>query len=95
MVADEVLALLRCPETRQRLMVASAELIAELEALRIAESLRDRAGNPVAESFEGGLLRADGALFFPIRDGIPVLIAAEAIELPVSRGAGGDTQPRI
>ena len=95
MVADEVLALLRCPETRQPLTVASAGLIAELEALRIGGNLRDRAGNPAAESFEGGLVRVDGALFFPIRDGIPVLIAAEAIELPVSRGAGGDTQPRI
>lgn len=84
MVADEVLALLRCPETRQSLAVADAGLIAELEKLRAAGGLRDRAGNLCPGPIEGGLVRADGALFFPIRDGIPVLIAAEAIALPAA-----------
>jgi uncharacterized protein len=84
MVADKVLALLRCPETRQSLTVAGAELIAELEKLRAAGGLRDRTGNLYSGPIESGLVRADGALFFPIRDGIPVLIAAEAIALPAA-----------
>jgi uncharacterized protein YbaR (Trm112 family) len=32
---------------------------------------------------EGGLVRADGTMFFPIRDGIPVLIAGEGVVLPL------------
>lgn len=83
MVADQVLALLRCPESRQTLTVADSELVAQLEKLRAAGSLRDRSGSLYSGAVEGGLVRADGALFFPIRDGIPVLIAAEAIALPV------------
>jgi uncharacterized protein len=84
MVANEVLALLRCPETRQPLKLADADLIGELEKLRAAGRLYDRSGTSCAEPIEGGLVRADGGLFFPIRDGIPVLIAAEAITLPVT-----------
>jgi len=84
MIADEVLALLRCPETRQPLTVASPELVAGLEALRAAGNLRDRSGNSYAGSVEGGLVRADGALFFPMRDGIPVLISSEAVALPAT-----------
>lgn len=82
MIAEELLALLRCPETHQTLTIAPAELVANLEAERLASRLCDRSGNLVADPVEGGLLRADGALFFPIRDGIPVLIGAEA--LPIS-----------
>jgi uncharacterized protein YbaR (Trm112 family) len=81
MVAEELLALLRCPETRQPLTVATPELIARLESLRAANKLRDRSGNPYSGSIESGLVTADGAYFYPIRDKIPVMITAEAIDL--------------
>ena len=84
MVAEEVLALLRCPVTKQSLTVAAPELVARLEALRVAGTLRDRAGNayPGPGPIESGLVTADGAIFYPIRDGIPVMIAGEAFEVP-------------
>jgi uncharacterized protein YbaR (Trm112 family) len=84
MISDELLALLRCPETHQPLTTAPSELVAQLEAERLAGRLHDRAGQLVAEPVEGGLLRADGTLFFPIRGGIPVLIAAEAVTIPLT-----------
>lgn len=83
MISDELFALLRCPETHQPLTTAPADVIAQLEAERLAGRLRDRAGNVLSEPVEAGLLRADGALFFPIRGGIPVLLAAEAVALPL------------
>jgi uncharacterized protein YbaR (Trm112 family) len=83
MLADEVLALLRCPETKQTLTRATPALVTHLEAMRAAGRLRDRAGNPCSGPVEAGLVRADGTLFYPIRDGIPVLIVPEAVTLPV------------
>ena len=85
MIAAEVLALLCCPETRQPLTVAPAEIIDQLTAASSSGRLCDRSGNPSAAPAEGGLLRADGALFFPIRDGIPILLLTEAVALPLER----------
>ena len=39
--ADEVLALLRCPETQQTLTRAAPDLVTHLEVLRAAGRLRD------------------------------------------------------
>jgi uncharacterized protein YbaR (Trm112 family) len=84
MIADELLFLLRCPESKQRLSVASPEQLAALESARTAGALRDRAGNAVSEPVLAGLVRADGMLLFPIRDGIPVLLLDQALPLGVA-----------
>ena len=74
MIASHLIELLRCPVTRQRLRPASAELVAFLESERLAGRLLDDSGNPVRESIESGLLREDGLAFYPIRNGIPVMV---------------------
>lgn len=68
MIPADLLQILRCPETRQPLAMASAEVLAQVNA-RLAEPLI------------GGLVREDGRVFYPIRDEIPVLLAEEAILL--------------
>jgi uncharacterized protein YbaR (Trm112 family) len=81
MITKELLALLRCPQTMQSLSLASVEQLAQIEAIRAAGKLRDRAGRIVHEPLYGGLVRADGTLLFPIRDGIPVLLLDDALPL--------------
>ena len=81
MIDELLLPLLRCPLSRQTLAPAPAELVARLEMERVAGTLRNRAGQPLSEPIEAGLVRADGALFFPVRSGIPVLVADEAVPL--------------
>ena len=76
-----LLPLLRCPLSRQPLAVAPPELLARLETERVAGTLRNRAGQPLAAPIEAGLVRADGALFFPVRSGIPLLVAEESVTL--------------
>jgi uncharacterized protein YbaR (Trm112 family) len=81
MIPDELLVLLCCPETRQPLALAPAALIAKLEAERMEGRLVNQGGQRVEGRIDAGLLREDGAVFFPVREGIPVLIAEEAIRL--------------
>jgi uncharacterized protein YbaR (Trm112 family) len=44
--------------------------------------LRNRAGQPVKEKIDGGLVRRDGTFLYPIRQNIPVMLIDEAIPLP-------------
>ena len=79
-----LLALLCCPETRQPLSFAPAGLLATLERARAAGQLVNRAGQPVAEPITEGLLRADGAVFYPMIEGIPLLTPDDAVRVPAS-----------
>ena len=81
MISPEFLELLRCPESKQRLIPAPPELVARLESERIAGRLRNRAGMAVAKSIEEGLLREDGKRFYLISTGFPILICEEGIDL--------------
>lgn len=74
-----LLDILCCPATRQPLApLASRELAAINEAIR-AGSLRRADGGLLADALSAGLLTRDRKLAYRIDDGIPVLLAEEAI----------------
>lgn len=73
-----LLNLLRCPETMQTLVFAPADLLARVNR----DVLPDRSGRPLDPPLEAALVRQDGALLFPIRDGVPILLLETAIDLP-------------
>ena len=70
------------PETHQPVKPADAALVSRLNQSVGGGTLRNRAGRPVSEAFEAGLLREDGAVLYPIRHDIPVMLVDEGI--PVS-----------
>ena len=76
MVTPELLQILRCPETMQRVRVATAAEIAPF-----AEQIRARLGNPLELPVQEGLIREDGQVLYPIRNGIPVMLLEEAIRI--------------
>ncbi|MES2570234.1 MAG: hypothetical protein V4710_09300 [Verrucomicrobiota bacterium] len=82
-VPAALFALLRCPETHQTLAIASRKLIDSLEAARLAGALCDQSGNRVEYAIEVGLVRRDEKRFYPIREGLPVLLIGESIALPL------------
>ncbi len=72
-LALEFVGVLRCPVTGQRLSVAPDSVLQRSHA---AESL--------LRSAQCWLLRADGRIAYPVRNGLPVLLKEEGVAL---RGA--------
>src|SRR5688572_23722000 len=75
--------LLVCPQSKQKLVLmplAEAETILgePAVALRIAGSAKDQASPPFGAT-DKLLMRADGQLGYPIVDGVPILLAPEAV----------------
>ncbi|HEY5753652.1 MAG TPA: hypothetical protein VIT21_10920 [Chthoniobacterales bacterium] len=66
MIDPDLLVLLRCPETGQRVREMTPDELIAINA-------------QVATPIPAGLLREDGRLIFPVFDGIPMMLLAEAI----------------
>ena len=81
MIRPELLEILRCPETHQKLSLAPADLIAKLNSQISARQIRNRAGKLVEQALEGALVREDGAILYPIRGKLPILLIDEAIPI--------------
>ena len=65
-LSPELLAIMRCPSTGQRLAIASKELIERIRAER---------------DLTAALVREDGKVIYPIRNGIPMLLREHAIAI--------------
>ena len=81
MIDKDLLAILACPETHQPLAEADAALLARANQRIAAGEAKTRGGATVEGSLEAGLVRQDGKVLYPIRDGIPVLLVDEGIVL--------------
>lgn len=80
-ISDELLEILVCPETKQPVSPAPADVIERLNTEIQAGRLRNRGGDKVSEPIEEGLLRQDGRVLYVVDDGIPVMLIEESIEL--------------
>ena len=81
MVDQSLLDILVCPETKQPLRVADADLLEKLNASISAGSVSNRGGDRVTISLDEALVREDGAFLYPVRDDIPIMLIDEAIPL--------------
>jgi uncharacterized protein len=80
-IAPRLLDILVCPETHMRLELADDALVEKLNVAIQAGHLVNRVGHTVAVPLNGGLLREDREVLYPIVDGIPVMLIEEAILL--------------
>jgi uncharacterized protein YbaR (Trm112 family) len=81
MITDRLLEILCCPETHQKLRWADAQLLDQLNRRIAAGQVRNRAGQPVRQPLEAGLVRHDGQVLYPVWSGLPRLLIDEAIPL--------------
>lgn len=77
----ELLAILCCPETKQPVRLADPALVAKLNEAANRGVLKNKGKKAVTGSIDGGLVRADEQVLYPIRDNIPVMLIDEGIPL--------------
>ena len=81
MVDPELLEILVCPETHQRVRQADAGLLDRLNQAIASGGVTNRGGQEVTDSVDGGLVREDDKILYPVREDIPIMLIDEAIEL--------------
>ena len=81
LIDPELLKILCCPETHQPVSEADTIIMADLNNRIAIGSVKNRAGKSVSDKLEGGLLRQDRQVLYPIRNRIPIMLIDEAIPL--------------
>ena len=77
----DLLGILCCPESKQKVMLADQALIHTLNAAVARGQLKNKGNKPVSAPIDGGLIREDQSIVYPIRDNIPVMLIEEGIPL--------------
>ena len=77
----DLLAILCCPETKQAVVLADDLLIQKVNGAIERGLLKNKAQKPVTEKLDGGLVRADNKILYPVREDIPVMLIDEGIPL--------------
>ena len=78
-IDKDLLAILCCPETKQDVSLVDSHALQRLNAGIEQGELQNKAGQPVKEKLDGGLIRQDRKIVYPIRDQIPIMLIDEGI----------------
>lgn len=81
MISKELLEILVCPETKQPLELIDDDLLEKLNEAVRKGTLINRGGEVVKETLNGGLIRADKKVVYPIINDLPYLRIGDGIEL--------------
>lgn len=76
-----LLDIICCPATRLPLELLDSERLSTLNAAIAAGHVRNHGDREVREGLAEALVTRDGKLAYPVRDGIPVLLEDECIDL--------------
>ncbi|HVG02267.1 MAG TPA: Trm112 family protein [Nitrospira sp.] len=77
----DLLAILCCPDTKQAVVLADDGVIQKLNGAIEKGVLKNKAERPVTEKLDGGLIRSDQQILYPVRENIPVMLIDEGIPL--------------
>jgi len=83
-IAVDLLAILCCPETKQEVSLLDQKAVERLNQRIVKGELKTKGGQPVTEKIDGGLLRKDKTVAYPIRDQIPIMLIEEGIPIEES-----------
>ncbi len=74
-----LLEILCCPVSKQPVLPLSARQLETLQRAQAGDGLQASDGSRLVEPIEAGLITRDGKLVYRIDDGIPVMLADQAI----------------
>ncbi len=80
-IDKDLLAILCCPETKQAVSMADSALVKKLNDAAARGGLKNKGKKSVTEPLDGGLIRADQKILYPVRENIPVMLIEEGIPL--------------
>lgn len=80
-IDENLLSILCCPATKQTLRIADESLVLKINQAVSRGILVNVGQKLVSEKIEGGLIRSDGKLVYPIRESIPVMLIEEGISV--------------
>jgi uncharacterized protein YbaR (Trm112 family) len=80
-IDKDLLGILCCPETKLDVSLAEDALISKINEAVSKGILKNKAQKPVSEPLDGGLIRSDRKILYPIREDIPVMLIDEGIPL--------------
>jgi uncharacterized protein YbaR (Trm112 family) len=78
----ELLALLRCPETRGVLRSATPGELEQINAAIRNSGVRNRNGEVISEALDDCLICDSAGLCYPVRDGLPMMLTGEGFVTP-------------
>ncbi|MBS0169232.1 MAG: hypothetical protein JSR62_02660 [Nitrospira sp.] len=78
---NDLVAILCCPDTKQPVELADEGLIERINGAIERGQLKNAAQKPVTEKLDGGLIRSDKKILYPVREDIPVMLIDEGIPL--------------
>jgi uncharacterized protein len=79
-IDPRLLEILCCPLTRQPLQMMDAQRLGKLNAAIEAGGVKQADGESVKSPWKEALITANGSRAYRVDDGIPVLLAEEAVE---------------
>lgn len=79
---DRVLSLLKSPLSDSTLVAAADSVLAALNEVIRGRGICDLSGRTVSDPLEAGMVDGERGCLFPVRDGILILVADQAIPLP-------------
>ena len=80
-ISEMLLSILVCPDSKQPVRMGESGLVQKLNEAIATGALKNVAGTPVQEKLTAVLVREDGAIAYPIRDDIPVMLVEEGIRI--------------
>jgi uncharacterized protein len=83
-----LLEILCCPTTRQPVLPMNATQLAAFNAALAEGQLRHADGSPLTGSLGEGLITRDNKTVYRVDDGIPVMLADQAISVSAVAGLG-------